>query len=217
MGRQVPCTQVKFSFRQAIDEWGCPSSGVLIELLKVTLTGEAVGWGIWEALKIDEFRRVSGWLLGFDGQGHTARRYAFYDAALVELIFHYDGRGTQGKQATTRLELHFSPAAVDVDGQHLEAYSVIPWKTDPQTSFRALTKPADPEPSAHLAALLTAAKLTAEEVATGFVKKVITPAGEVGTELLGVGAAALARTASLTAGLLLTSNNGKDGPGYASE
>lgn len=58
----------------------------------------------------------------------------------------------KGQQAATRLELHFAPAAVNLDGHHIEAYSLIPWPTDPQTSFRALTKPADPEPSAHLAA-----------------------------------------------------------------
>ena len=80
---------------------------------------------------------MSGWRLGFDGVGQTARRYAFYDAALVELLFLFDGRGTRGKQAATGLELHFSPAAVDLDGQHIEAYSVISWPTDPQTSFRA--------------------------------------------------------------------------------
>ena len=43
LGRQVPCSQVKFSFRQAIDERGRPSAVVQVELLKVTLTGEAVG------------------------------------------------------------------------------------------------------------------------------------------------------------------------------
>ena len=48
-------------------------------------------------------------------------------------------------------------------------------------------------------------------------QKVITPAGEVATEFLGVGLAALARTASLTAGLLLTPTNSRDDPGYASE
>lgn len=206
-----------FSFRQAIDEWGRPSSVVLIERLKVTLTGEAVGWSIWEELKFDEYRRVSGWVLGFDGEGRTAKRYAFYDAALVELLFHHDGRGTAGKQAATTIELHFAPAAVDLDGQHIEAYSVIPWKTDPQTSSRALTKPTDPQPSAHLAALLTAAKLKAEELGTGLLQKVITPAGEVATEFLGVGLAAIARTASLTVGLLLTPTNSRDDPGYASE
>lgn len=67
------------------------------------------------------------------------------------------------------------------------------------------------------ATLLAATKLQAEELVTGILKKVITPAGEVGTEILGVGAAALARTASLTLGLLLTPTNSRDDPGYASE
>jgi hypothetical protein len=188
-----------------------------VEFLEVVLAGEPAGWGIWEELKLDDFRRVSGWLLFFDGVGQTAKRYAFYEAALVWLEFRYDGRGTAGEQAATQVELHFSPATVEVDGQRVEAHSRIPWKTDPHTSFRALTKPPDPEPSAHLAALLTATKVVAEEVGTGLLKKVITPAGEVATELLGVGLAALVRTASLTAGLLLTPTNSRDDPGYAAE
>ena len=217
LSRQVPCTQVTFAFRQTVDQWGRPSSTVRIERLKVTLTGEPVGWNLWEALKFDESRRVSGWVLYFDGQGHTARRYAFYDAALVSLEFRHDGRGTSSRQAATEVELHFGPATVDVDGQRIEAYSRIPWKTTPQTSFRALTKPPDPEPSAHLAALLATAKLKTEEIGTGLLKKVLTPAGEVATEFLGVGLAAIARTASLTAGLLLTPTNSRDDPGYAAE
>jgi hypothetical protein len=82
---------------------------VRIERLKVTLTGESVGWNLWEALKFDESRRVSGWVLYFDGAGHTARRYAFYDAALVRLAFRHDGRGTTRRQAATEVELHFAP------------------------------------------------------------------------------------------------------------
>ena len=217
LGRQVPCAQATFSFRQAIDQAGRPSSDVRIELLKVTLTGEPASWKIWPELKLNDFRRVSGWVLYFDSQGRTAKRYAFYDAALISLEFRYDGRGTQGKQAATQVELHFSPATVEVDGQRLEAYSRIPWKTNPQTSFRVLTKPLDPQPSPHLAALLATAKLKAEELGTGLLQKVLTPAGEAATEFLGVGLAALARTASLTAGLLLTPTNSRDDPGYAAE
>ena len=72
-------------------------------------------------------------------------------------------------------------------------------------------------PASAAATVLAAAKLKAEEAATGLVKKVITPAGEVGTEILGVGLATIARTASLTLGLLLTPTNSRDDPGYASE
>lgn len=182
LGRQVPCAQVTFSFRQAVDLWGRPSSIVRSELLKVTLTGEPVGWGIWEALKFDAFRRVSGWVLFFNAEGHTAKRYAFYNAALVELRFHHDGKGTASRQAATHLELHFSPATVEVDGQRLEAYSVIAWETDLPTRFRALTKPADPLPSAHLAALLGPVKPKAVELETGQPWQGIPSASEVVTE-----------------------------------
>lgn len=72
-------------------------------------------------------------------------------------------------------------------------------------------------PASAAATVLTATKLKAEELATGILKKVITPAGEVGTEILGVGLAAIARTASLTLSLLLTPTNSRDDPGYASE
>ncbi len=217
LGRQVPCARVSFSFRQAIDEKDRPSSIVRVELLKVVLVGEPAGWGIWEELKFDDFRRVSGRMLFFEGEGQTARRYTFYDAALVWLEFRYDGKGTAGQQPATQVELHFSPATVEVDGQRIEAHSIIPWETDPQTSFRALTKPPDPLPSAHLAALLATIKLKAEELGTGLLQKVITPAGEVATEFLSVGLAAIARTASLTVGLVLTPTNSPDDPGYASE
>jgi hypothetical protein len=217
LGRQVPCARVSFSFRQAIDEKGRPSSSVRVELLKVVLVGEPAGWGIWEELKFDDFRRVSGRMLFFESEGQTARRYTFYDAALVWLEFRYDGKGTAGQQAATQIELHFSPATVEVDGQRIEAHSIIPWETDPQTSFRALTKPPDPQPSAHLAALLATVKLKAEEIGAGLLQKVITPAGEVATEFLGVGLAAIGRVASLTVGILLTPTNSRDDPGYASE
>lgn len=65
--------------------------------------------------------------------------------------------------------------------------------------------------------VLETALLKAEELASGLVRKVITPAGELGTEILGIGAATLARTASLTAGLVLTPANDPDAPGYKSE
>lgn len=72
-------------------------------------------------------------------------------------------------------------------------------------------------PAAAAAPVLDAVLLKAEELATGLVKKVITPAGEFGTEILGIGAAAIARTASLTLGLVLTPTNSRDDPGYDSE
>jgi hypothetical protein len=65
--------------------------------------------------------------------------------------------------------------------------------------------------------LLETTLLKAEELASGLVKKVITPAGELGTEILGIGAATLAHTVSLTAGLVLTPTNSPTDPGYRSE
>jgi hypothetical protein len=49
------------------------------------------------------------------------------------------------------------------------------------------------------------------------VKKVITPAGELGTEILGIRTATIAQAASLTAGLILTPANDPDALGCKSE
>ena len=82
-------------------------------------------------------------------------------------------------------------------------------------------QPGGPVASANAAVatgvVLETTLLKAEELASGLLKKVITPAGELGTEILGMEAATLARTASLTAGLLLTPANNPDAPGYRSE
>ncbi len=65
--------------------------------------------------------------------------------------------------------------------------------------------------------MVATGKLKAEEAATGLVKKVLTPAGELGTEVGGVGLGAIGRVAGLLPGLLLTPTNSSDDPGYASE
>lgn len=69
------------------------------------------------------------------------------------------------------MELHFSAATIELDGIRLEAHSLIPWDTDAQTSFRALTKPADPKPSAHLAAGLGLLASKAVKAAPQIIKK----------------------------------------------
>ena len=97
------------------------------------------------------------------------------------------------------------------------AATVLTWQAGGPGSYRAPTPREHGQPASAAAALLATAKLKAEEAATGLLKKVITPAGEVGSEFLGVGLAATARTASLTVGLLLTPTNSRDDPGYASE
>ena len=97
------------------------------------------------------------------------------------------------------------------------AASTLTWQPGGPGSYRAPTPGEHGQPASAAATLLATAKLKAEEAATGLLKKVITPAGEVSTELLGVGLTAIARTASLTAGILLTPTNSPDDPGYASE
>ncbi|HEX8657984.1 MAG TPA: type VI secretion system tube protein TssD [Hymenobacter sp.] len=91
------------------------------------------------------------------------------------------------------------------------------WRVIPGAPGKFVTPAARDHGSPPAASLVATALLKAEELATGMLKKVVTPAGNVATEFLGVGLAAIARTASLTAGLLLTPTNSRDDPGYASE
>lgn len=92
-------------------------------------------------------------------------------------------------------------ALPDVQGQRIQAHSLIPWVTDAATSFRALTPLA----------------LRAETLASGLLQRVITPVGELATKFLGVGLSAIARAASLTAALVLTPTNDPNAPGYDAE
>ncbi|GAB3635238.1 hypothetical protein GCM10027422_08280 [Hymenobacter arcticus] len=94
---------------------------------------------MWEEIKFDPYRRESGHLVFFQNEGITARRYTFYDAALVALTFRHAGTGSASRQTATQVELHFSAATIELDGIRLEAHSLIPWQTAARTSFRALT------------------------------------------------------------------------------
>jgi hypothetical protein len=169
----------------------------------------------FEHWAIDSHLRRSGQIVGYDGEERTKWRLTFYDAWCV--LHHTEFRSGLSGEAAYQVTLKLSPAAVDLNGIRIELHSDLWWEKNAATRSKALTKPPDPLPSPHLAAFLTAAKLKAEELGTGLVQKVITPAGEVGTEILGVGLAALVRTASLTVGILLTPTNSRDDPGYASE
>lgn len=167
-GRQVRCDHVSYSFLQTTDDKGRPSSVVRTGFLIVVISGEAAGWSLWEEIKLNDFRRESGHVVFFQSEYTTTKRYTFYDAALIHLEFRYDGKGTTNRHAATEVELHFSAATIEVHGIRLENFSLIPWATSPATSFKALTKPADPLPSAHLAAgaalLAQAAKETVPEI-----------------------------------------------------
>jgi hypothetical protein len=179
---------------------------VHIGLLIVTISGIAAGWSLWEEIKFNPTRRESGHIIFFKQEGITATRYTFYDATLVDLKFLFDGRGTAGKQTAVGVELHFSAATIEVHGIRIENYSLIPWPTSPATSFKALTKPADPLPSAHLAAGLAVLGEKVGEGIVGAAEKALPIAGE-----------GVARTISLLPALLLITTEGKDDPGYASE
>ncbi len=206
-GVRAECARASYSFYQPIDYEGRPSSDVHVGLIKVTLTGEAAAWPVWKRIKLDPYRRQSGHLVFFEAEGQKAKQVTFYDAALVHYQSRLDARG-QGREAALVTELHFSAALVEVQGQRVQAYSIIPWATDAATSFRALTPPPP---------LLPSLALRAETLASGLLQRVVTPAGEVATELLGVGLSAIARAASLTAGLVLTPANDPNAPGYDAE
>ncbi len=206
-----------FTFRaeQSLDFTGRPSSVVRIPPIEVTVTGPEAMLAFFEQWAIDSHLRRSGQIVGYDGEERTKWRLTFYDAWCV--LHHTEFRSGLSGEAAYQVTLKLSPAAVDVNGVRIELHSDLWWEKNAATRSKALTKPPDPLPSPHLAAFLTAAKLKAEELGAGLVQKVITPAGEVGTEILGVGLAAIVRTASLTVGLLLTPTNSRDDPGYASE
>jgi len=150
-GFRSACTTVTYSFDQGTDYVGRPNTGVHIGLIKVTLTGDPATWPIWVWMALDHYRRDSGHILFYHEEGQIAKRLTFYDAACVHHELRFDARG-QGKGPSLEVEIHFSAAAVDVDGQYIEAHSRIPWPTDQVTRFRALTKPQDPLPSLQLRA-----------------------------------------------------------------
>jgi hypothetical protein len=206
-----------FTFRahQSLDATGRPSSVVRIPPIEVTVTGPEAMLAFFEQWAIDSHLRRSGQIVGYDGEERTKWRLTFYDAWCV--LHHTEFRSGLSGEAAYQVTLKLSPAAVDLNGVRIELHSDLWWEKNAATRSKALTKPPDPLPSPHLAAFLTAAKLKAEELGAGLVQKVITPAGELGTEILGVGLAALVRTASLTVGILLTPTNSRDDPGYASE
>ncbi|WP_157530922.1 type VI secretion system tube protein TssD [Hymenobacter norwichensis] len=212
-GLSAGCAVADFHFYQITDYEGRPNSTVRVGLLQVTLTGEEAAWPVWETLMFDPYRRESGHLVFFQGEGQKAKQVTFYNAALVHYECRFDARSTDGA-TSFQTELHFSAATTEVQGQRLEAHSLIPWATDEATRFRALTKPPELRPSATLAAIMRSGTLKAETVASSIIKRVVTPAGEVATEVLGLGATAIARAASLTAALVLAPANDPNAPGY---
>nr|WP_262905219.1 type VI secretion system tube protein TssD [Hymenobacter nitidus] len=141
-----------YSFHQATDYAGRPSTDVRLGLIQLTIVGEAASWRQWEEWMLDPHRRQSGRLVFYHGEGQTAKTVVFYDAFCVYYECRFDARGQDGK-ASFEVEVYLSAAATEVQGQFSEAHSTIPWATDEATRRRALSKPQ--EPSAALAALPT--------------------------------------------------------------
>lgn len=139
-GIRARCTLTQHSLYQPIDANGRPSSIVHFGLIRLMFTGEEALLDIWPELAMDSYRRVSGHVGFFHEEGHTHHKLTFYDAACVFYECRFDGRG-QGKESALQVDVYFSPAAVDLDGAHLEIHTQIWWEKDPQVRFRALTKP----------------------------------------------------------------------------
>lgn len=227
-GHRAICTTAQHSLFQRIAHTGQPTTDVLAGLVKLTFTGEEAFAGIWRELAVDSYRHESGHVGFFHEEGHTFRRLTFYDAYCVHYQFRFDARGQNG-QASVELDVYFAPATLDLDGTRIENYSKLWWEKDHKIRFNALNKPPEllpsprlrasfpPASTAPLISLVDTGVLKAEELAAGLLKRVITPAGEVATEFLGVGLTAIARAASLTAGLVLTPTNDPNSPGYAPE
>jgi hypothetical protein len=72
-----------YGFDQGTDYAGRPNTTVHVGLLTVVLTGEVAAWPVWEALMLDSYRRESGHLVFFQGEGQTFKRITFYEAACV--------------------------------------------------------------------------------------------------------------------------------------
>jgi hypothetical protein len=122
---------------------------VRLGLIKFVIVGEAAIWSMWENWMLDHFRRQSGQLVFFQGEGHTAKTVVFYDACCVYYQCRFDARGQNG-QASFEIEIHLSAAAIAVDGKFTEAHSLIPWVTDAATRRRALSMPMSQAPTVGL-------------------------------------------------------------------
>ena len=142
-GVRAQCPVASYCFDQGTDYEGRPNTTVHVGLLKVILTGEVAALPVWETLMLDHYRRETGHLMFFQGEGETFKRITFYEAACVFYECRFDARGREG-QGSFETELRFSAATLDVQGQLTDAHSIIPWVTDAATSWRALTQPPEP-------------------------------------------------------------------------
>jgi Hemolysin coregulated protein Hcp (TssD)/A nuclease of the HNH/ENDO VII superfamily with conserved WHH len=150
-GIRAACRYSCHSLYQYTDYEGRPNTDVRCGLVKLTFDGEIALADIWAELGLDSFRRVSGHLAFFHEAGHTAQRLTFYDAYCVHYAVRFNAQGRRG-QAAVETDIHFSAAAVDLNGARLENYTRLWWENDPAIRFNALTPPAALLPSPTLRA-----------------------------------------------------------------
>lgn len=145
-GHCALCTTTIHSLYQPTDYVGRPSSMVHVGLIKLLFTGEEALSDFWAELGLDSYRRVSGHIGFFHEEGHTLRRLTFYDAACVRYEVRFDARGRNG-HPSLETEVHFSAAALNLNGAHTEAHTQLWREKSPVTRFNALTKPPELLPS----------------------------------------------------------------------
>jgi hypothetical protein len=145
-GHCALCTTTIHSLYQPTDYVGRPSSKGHVGLIKLLFTEEEALSDFWAELGLDSYRRVSGHIGFFHEEGHTLRRLTFYDAACVRYEVRFDARGLNG-QPSLETKVHFSAAALNLNGAHTEAHTQLWWEKNPVNRFNALTKPPELPPS----------------------------------------------------------------------
>jgi|GEM_PF-1244920 len=135
---------------QPTDHVGRPNADVLVKPILVTFSGMAAVQNFFTEWAMDHYMRRSGQIVVYE-QGQTRWRLSFYDAWCVVYAGLFD---PGNKAAAHQLTLALSPAAVAINGIHVERHTDLWWEKNPATRLAALTKPADPLPSPSLRAAL---------------------------------------------------------------
>ncbi len=140
--------KIVLTIEQPVDYLGRPSADVLIKPILITFTGRGVVQPFFTQWAMDHYMRRSGYLVAYEHE-QTRWRLAFYEAWCVV----YNETFEPGKHtAAHQLTLALSPAAIDLNGIHVERHTDLWWEKEAATRFKALTKPADPLPSPSLRA-----------------------------------------------------------------
>jgi hypothetical protein len=142
-GHCEPLDKFVLTLHQPTDYVGRPNGTVVVNPIQLTLTGTAAVQAFFTKWSMDSHMRRSGYIVMYE-QMQTRWRLSFYDAWCVI----YESTFQPGSGAASyQLILALSPAAVDINGLHVERHSDLWWEKDPVKRLTALTKPADPLPS----------------------------------------------------------------------